>query len=125
MEGLGEFPRSALNLVIAFLLGIPIGLERERHPGVGTAAAYELYPLAVLLSASSEADDAGTPCSVRTRRPGSEPSLLRGDRLERFGDLVRCRPPPWDRTARAPSRPPIRSGRVSAQPPRRSGRCPG
>lgn len=80
MEGLGEFPRSALNLVIAFLLEIPIGLERERHPGVGTAAAYELYPLAVLLSASSEADDAGTPCSVRTRRPGSEPSLLRGER---------------------------------------------
>ncbi len=46
MEGLGEFPRSALNLVIAFLLGIPIGLERERHPGVGPGL--RTFPLLAL-----------------------------------------------------------------------------
>lgn len=46
MAGLEVFPHTLLNLGIAFVLGIPIGWERERHPEV--AAGLRTYPLVAL-----------------------------------------------------------------------------
>lgn len=44
--GWEEFPQSLLNLAVAFLLGIPIGWERERHPDIGPGL--RTFPLLAL-----------------------------------------------------------------------------
>lgn len=46
MSGSEELPQSLLNLAVAFLLGIPIGWERERHPDIGPGL--RTFPLVAL-----------------------------------------------------------------------------